>query len=415
MKSFELKYNAPYLEMVLWKLYIFFLIFSPLGNNILSNYSLPPVITLFRESILLLIMFMCRHKLKKKKFIILISVILFSAIYLIIGLLQGLLSETLYFLRVYSEPLFVFFFASIYFAKDNTLVFIRYILKLGIVASIVSFIGWVTFYTNPDINIIFHGGLIPWKFNFIEKQGIYRASFPVGGPNSQGLLMAILVILTFITPYKRKVYKVVSVIIVLAGLIITFSKSSFMVVVIFFFIYSFYSLKVRSGILKFIFYSFLVMVVLFWFNDVSVDEVILKWINSSFTMRDTSNQGHLNSLMRAMDQFDDYMLFGYPKGTVGPKSLELSQESYSVESSFFIILFDMGVFFSVFYFLPIYVILKAHSQSKLLYIFFFAITFQYLVLPSIQNIEITSIVFIVTSILSNYFVIQKGGFRLMST
>jgi len=102
----------------------------------------------------------------------------------------------------------------------------------------------------------------------------------------------------------------------------------------------------------------LVVIVSLMVVDFFSNGAIEKWLFLNTSLRDPSMQGHYSSIINALDNFDQYYLSGYPRGTVGPRAQLFTIDFYNVENSTLGIIFDMGLSCAVLFFVIYALLLK---------------------------------------------------------
>ena len=117
---------------------------------------------------------------------------------------------------------------------------------------------------------------------------------------------------------------------------------------------------------------------------------IYEYLSNLFSGDDPSSNGHFDSLVEAIEHFHEYYLFGYPVGTVGSRVDTI----YNVESSFFILIYDKGLWFMAIYLCVILMLLINCIKSKIVKKYIFSIAIALSVLPTIQSLECFSLVLI---------------------
>jgi hypothetical protein len=379
----------------LWPLFVFFLIFGALLNNLGKIISLPNLFTLIRLLILILILFVTKKKALTNKVIsfFYLTITMFIVFYLIISIFQGKLGHGLYFIRIYIEVFLVFYLAQYlkYYIDLNK--FIRTILIIGALSSSVSIGSLFLFYTNSNLLSIMHASK---EINFHWFLGvgkfIYRAGFPIGGPNQLGLFYSSLIILSLNFPRKSKKKNLGYLTFFFIGLLSTFSKSALLVLIIYILIINF---RKFSNLIKLV-----PIIILVGFLFVKIDTTLLDGRFVDYTENlinndDGSTEGHYESLVNAIDNFKEYSFVGYEKGTVGPRGKLFTDKYKNVESSFFIILYDMGLIVAFVYLNSLVALIKSSFFIKNQLFFLIAIFPMYFLLPIIHSIEITSFVFLV--------------------
>lgn len=383
----------------LWPLFVFFLIFGALLNNLGKIISLPNLFTFIRVSILILIFFVTKKKVLDSKVIsfFYLTVTMFIVFYLLISIFQGKLGHGLYFIRIYIEVFLVFYLAQYlkYYIDLNK--FIRIILIIGALSSFVSIFSLYLFYSKSNLLNLFHASK-EINFNWFLGIGkyIYRAGFPIGGPNQLGLFYSTLIILTINYPNISKSKIIFFLSIFFLGLISTFSKSAFLVLIIYLCIVNF---RKFYNLIKLIPILVITMIILVKLDGEFIEGRFIEYAENLFNNEDGSTDGHYESIINAVNNFKEYFFIGYEKGTVGPRGQLFTDNYKNVESSFFIILYDMGLLVAFVYLNSLSFLLISSFSNKNQLFFLIAIFPIYFFLPIIHSIEITSFVFLIYVVL----------------
>lgn len=386
---------------ILWPLFVFFLAFGSLFNNLGKIISLSNLFTVIRLLILIFIFFVTEKKVLKNKLLpfFYLTTTTFIIFYLTISIFQGKLGFGLYFIRIYIEVFLVFYLAQYLKHYLDLNKFIRTLLIIGTLSSFVSVFSLYLFYSKSNLLNLFHASE-EINYNWFLGIGkyIYRAGFPIGGPNQLGLFYSTLIILTinYTNISKKKTIFFLSIFFI--GLISTFSKSAFLVLIIYI---SLVNLLKFYSMIKFIIILAITMIILVELDREFLEGRFMEYVENLFNNEDVSTDGHYESIKNALNNFKDYFFIGYEKGTVGPRGKLFTDNYKNVESSFFIILYDMGLLVAFIYLNSLISLLISSFFNKKQLFFLIAIFPMYFFLPIIHNIEITSFVFLIYIILGH--------------
>jgi hypothetical protein len=192
-----------------------------------------------------------------------------------------------------------------------------------------------------------------------------RMGLPATGPNTLGLIFSLhIVVFSVLLIKPTKLYAhsmsnkalVSSLTVAIIGLILTFSRSS-LLLVLFIIPILVSSSDIKSETLMKMLLSFLLITVLSVVVGIVADSYsggfIYRWIELNLSGRDPSMNGHMKSIMYAINHFNEYVYIGYPRGSVGPKSVLFTGVFNHVENCFFGILMDMGIFIALLYILSV--------------------------------------------------------------
>lgn len=293
--------------------------------------------------------------------LLLLLLILFSATYVFSSLLDDRTVVGLYYLRLYLLPFLFYVGALGIMAMDVSLERNRLLLRFLLCWNALLFVAAVAIYAFlqavPSMRPLFFGNdLLPTAW-YISGGIWMRMGLPASGPNTLGLLFALnaFVFCSLLLLQKTKggealastFFVLSGVVIALIGLMLTFSRSSMLILLL-----SFPLFMLLPGVLSFSrFFQFAValgaMLVLTIFaglvTDLASDGYVSRWIELNASMKDPSMLGHLQSITDAIDKFYEYALWGYPKGTVGPKAIVFTGTVNNVENSLLALFYDMGL------------------------------------------------------------------------
>lgn len=376
-------------------MFLFLAVFGVLLNNIGKTLSLPNIFTLIRVLTLFLILLIINKKILRHKYLsyFYLSLIFFVFCYLTISVLQGKLGYGLYFIRIYLEVLLVFYLSLYIKFFFNLKRFIDSIKFIGLLSSFFSLFTLYLFYTNSTfLNIIHASDEINFNWFLGIGKFIYRAGFPIGGPNQLGLFYSILIILSINFPFISKKKNTFYLSIFTLGLISTFSKSAILVILIYIILHNFKKISIFFYLIVISVFSFYLLTLL---DQYILEGRFLNYLDGFINSKDESTEGHSNSILNAVYTFSEYSLSGYPKGTVGPRAQLFTDKYKNVESSFFIVLYDMGLLVAFIYTTTITFLLKYAFSNKYQFYFLVSIFPVYFFLPVIHNIEISSLVFLI--------------------
>jgi hypothetical protein len=258
--------------------------------------------------------------------------------------------------------------------------------------------------------------------------GWLRMGLPTAAPNHLGLIAALSFIFFIglkLSNFMRFInisYLGFSITSLLIGVVLalTFSRSSWLAVV-----FGFIALLIGcrrewkinlSHIMHIALVAFcglVFLVILIYFVDDYNNGMISKWIALNFFGKDPSMIGHGNSFVDAWESFHKYYLWGYPRGTVGPRAQAFGGDIYNVENTFLSIVYDMGfqigILFIIFSGFIILVMYKHASQVALIMVLFVAGMF----LPYASAPEIIIFFLFIYSLLGRLMRIEKDDNLLL--
>lgn len=326
---------------------------------------IPNLIPVLRDPLLLAVFVYGVSKLdffksRKWQFLILLLT-LFSAVYVFFSLFEDRTVVGLYYLRFYLLPFLFFVGALGIIATDTSIesnrVLIRFLVWWNTLLFVAALAIYVVLQVAPTLRpIVFGNDLLPTAW-YISGGIWMRMGLPASGPNTLGLLFALnaFVFSSLLLLKRTKGSDAVattltitlSIFVALIGLVLTFSRSSMLILII-----AFPLFMLLPGILSFssffklsvVVCAMLILVILAGVAaDVASDGYVTRWVELNMSMRDPSMLGHLRSITDAADKFYEYVLGGYPRGTVGPKAIIFTGVANNVENSLLAILYDMGL------------------------------------------------------------------------
>lgn len=180
---------------------------------------------------------------------------------------------------------------------------------------------------------------------------------PASGPNTLGLLFALNAFLFSSLLFMKKTKGsdaiasttavFLGMVVALIGLMLTFSRSSMLMLIL-----ALPLFMLLPGVLTFSrFFRFssvvavmsVVAVLVGIAADMASDGYVIRWIELNTSLKDPSMLGHFRSITEAIDKFYEYALWGYPRGTVGPKAALFTGTVNNVENSLLAVVYDMGL------------------------------------------------------------------------
>lgn len=381
---------------------IFLTLFNPLFSKILKNVWHVPNLTSFAKDMLLItffIFFIAKRKLPNR--IVLLSMVsfgIFSCMYLSTAILQCRFFYGLYFYRLYLLPIMFCWLSMVLLRSMNpyeirkivtNVLILNFLVNITAICMLIFGVFWLDAFLS-----LCGYEKIRWSMK-ISSGDFLRAGFPLSSPNMLGLFQAINIIFLL---YLRKCryyeakynYRLNALLVFDFGiLMMTFSRSSFISLVVSFICLVFLRPNRHIRPITRFTILFLVMATVSYFAaDRMSGGLLQKWVYSNITMSESSLLAHKSSVVKAVQDIDEYYLYGYKKGTVGPKAIQFVDSRKGSENSFFILLFDMGIVQVVFWLLS-YLLLIRWSHVNL---YQFCLTLAFVVaiqfLPTIQEIEI---------------------------
>lgn len=295
----------------------------------------------------------------------------FALPYLFIAMFEDRAMVGLYYLRLYILP-FLFFIGALGVMGGTSQTelrrgLLRFFIYWNSVLLIVSLAIYALLQTTPAIRTTLFGpDLLPSAW-YISGGTWMRMGLPLSGPNTLGLVFALnaFFFLTILLTQKPLLQEanvsnrtvLLSALLAICGLMLSFSRSSMLLLML-----GLPLVLVMPGVmnfqkfLKFTLIALTMLAIVLVFGlvaDEFSDGYILRWITLNTSFQDPSMLGHFRSIDDAIEKFHQYMLWGYDKGTVGPKAIIFTGVANNVENSFLAIFYDMGLFFGAIYWLAV--------------------------------------------------------------
>lgn len=208
--------------------------------------------------------------------------------------------------------------------------------------------------------------------------------------NDFGLFLVIVIILlSYYRVFTNKIiFRLVNFVLYLS-LLLTFSRSAILGLGLYLLVAN---PKTGLKIISLISIAFILLNI--YYSD------MLSSINKFFLLtmsgKDPSIQGHIDSLLFSFDLLKDNFLFGLEMGRVGPKASIFFNTMIDVESSFFCLLFDVGIIGFIFYIITL-ICFMGHKLNLLIMIAMFPAFF---LLPVIYELEVMFVLYIFMGLIS---------------
>lgn len=330
-------------------------VISSLLKNLSLSFGVPNIIPFLRSLLIYLVFLLCVNKfdfIRNNKFMLVSFLFLTSlTAYFFIGIYNSQILPTLYYLRVYIDPILyglalIVFVSNYHYVNIKFNVFFLYCVGF----SLFSILIYVLLMVNPEFVKFFIGDEISTAW-YISGGTFMRMGSPTSSPNTLGIITAMqITVLYLIYMYRsdyNRLFFVIAVLFSSICLLLTFSRSSWFMVILNMFFITIFNIKTNFEKVKFIvFYVCAILVigfVILAIIDMLNDGFISVWLELSFSGKDPSMIGHADSFVSAFKNIDQYFLVGYPHGTVGAKAMLFSSEINNVENTFLIIFYDMGL------------------------------------------------------------------------
>ncbi|WP_347987299.1 O-antigen ligase family protein [Methylomonas sp. AM2-LC] len=356
-------------------------------KNFCTLVGLPNILIVIRDPLLIATTLYGISKLNffsSIKWGILISILcLFNIGYLLVAMYENKIYAGLYYQRSYMQPFLFFIGAYGVMQSQNKINLAKYLVKfmawwnfLLFLCAIVIFLVLKNFPQYQHTFFAGESGDLLSSTWYISGGLWMRMGLPASGPNTLGLIFSLNIVVFSVLLIKHtKLYVhgvsnrilVTSLVIAIIGLILTFSRSS-LLLVLFVLPILVFSGDIKSEKLLKILLTFLLIAVLSVVVGIVADTYsggfIYRWIELNLSGKDPSMNGHMDSILYAINHFNEYVYFGYPRGTVGPKSIIFTGVFNHVENCFFGILMDMGVFIALLYILSVIMLFLIGYKTK---------------------------------------------------
>jgi hypothetical protein len=322
----------------------------------------------------------------------LLALLTFVVSYIGVSMAQDRAIMGLYYLRVYFLPfLFTLGFLGLLQHLANRRAgpaLIRFTMWTHFLLFVVAVVLYVLLLELPAWRPrLFGSDLLPTAW-YISGGSFMRMGLPAAGPNNLGLIFAangiFFMAMRLCWPPSKQSGRpsnfalTVATAVCLLGIIMTFSRSSLLMLLL-----GALMLLLLPGVLTFarlfrvlrVLLIFLTLLLMFGMGfDIYSDGYITRWLELNFSGKDPSAIGHQRSIQLALQNWADYVLVGYPRGTVGPKAQLFTGNFMNVESGFLGLIYDMGLFNGVPYAVAVGTLLAAgfRHRAQLALLFAFA-------------------------------------------
>ncbi|KXY37744.1 hypothetical protein AT269_06005 [Bacillus cereus] len=251
---------------------------------------------------------------------------------------------------------------------------------------------------------------------FIAGHTFQRAMGTLAVPNNYGVFVGISIIVAvyFRSFFKKKWLYYIFLTIQFISLIETFSRSAWLGLIMCIVVYML--LEKKKNIFMIIVSIATIGCLLFFIILIkNPDNTIVNYLIKTITLQDSSSLGHWNSWIEGIN-FIANNPFGIGLGIAGPKASALTGEFLNVESSYFLIAYELGIV-GLFLFLMFSLsILRAFKKKcvfmkeedslfiKSVFYSWIVVSVSYLFLPSFQEAEVQIIILCLTGLAFNLYV-----------
>lgn len=298
--------------------------------------------------------------------------------YIVISILENQYFIGFYYARVYLQPILFFVAMNIILQQMNftgVVRVLRFAAWFNVFILLAAFVLYAMILYLPGERVVLFGASILPSAWYISGGIFMRMGLPLTAPNSLGtylglsLLMTLLVILAMPSGTRgRRAYMLLAGFNIIA-LVATFSRSAMLMVVV-----GSVSLLLVPAFRRGRFLSrlvtmsavFLVVVVMGgMLVELLSNGFVSRWIELNLSLQDPSMRGHMLSFETAYNNFYQYALYGYDRGTVGPKALVSISYSNNIENSVLGVIYDFGIIGAFFFFLGYALLFVDGYKTKL--------------------------------------------------
>ncbi len=362
-------------------------LFSSFIKTLFGTVGLPNVMPALRDPLLVGMAFYGVGQLdfftSRKWTLLLGTTFGFVVPYLFVAMLEDRAIVGFYYIRIYLLP-FLFFIGTLGIfnsteRSDLPRGFLRFFIHWNNLLFAIAAAAYALLQTVPSIRTTLFGpDLLPSAW-YISGGTWMRMGLPLSGPNTLGLVFALnaFLFLGILLTQKTLLLRLhinprtilFSALLAVAGLLLSFSRSSLLLLFV-----AIPLFMLTPGVMTFtkflkVTFGGLCMLGLLLVLALVVDEAsngfITRWVVLNTSLSDPSMVGHFRSIADAMDKLHEYMLWGYPKGTVGPKAIMFTGIANNVENSFLAVIYDMGLFLGAIYGLAVAALFATGYRNRL--------------------------------------------------
>lgn len=342
----------------------FVFILSKLGSALLGMAGVPNILPLVRDGALFILALMAIRQIKFSEnrlfYGSMLAIIFLLILYVFVSIFEDRHFMGIYYARLYILPLLFAIACQAWFIYADTDVGIKIVRLTYILGCVVMLIA-IALYIATQLDSALLGkllggiGLHQLDASWFIAGGWIRMGLPATAPNHLGLIAALFLILLVSIKFSGSArffrLRWFALSFVLTGIVLamTFSRSSWIAALVGLLTLLFVCRQEWKINASFVFRATLATVVgisllavcIYFLDDYS-DGIISNWVSMNFTGKDPSLIGHGSSLVQAWESFDEYYLWGYPRGTVGPRAKMFGGDMNNVENTIVSIYYDMG-------------------------------------------------------------------------
>lgn len=338
--------------------------------------------------------------------IIIANILLMTVLAIISIAGYGNTSGKLNILRTYLVPCLMFFICCNYkFTETQFYKIQKYIVTghavIGIYGAFASFILGDVFlvkigYPSEGGHLTGSSFYINYFFGHPRNTGTYVS------PNTCGLMLAIAICVYFYSKVNKKLrHSIIVLYLLIAGLLTTLSRSAILGLVFGIAFATYLSgkkIKLTKKRLTFcLVATVFCLVAAFIVNKYFLNNILSKMLvfafGSMFNGMDGSAAKHIEDLYKPLFTVITNP-FGFGFGNNGPMALEFNENAYHVESSVYLMIYELGVAGGLLYFIPYILVARDTWKNRKKYKFYTPAAvavlcmFTYLLLPNVQTYEL---------------------------
>lgn len=349
-----------------------------------------------------------------------IFIILFILLELLYLIISPNVKSAIYMFRVYTQPIIIYILVKNMKLDHKVIIGLKNtILNEALVLSVYGIFQALFLGHNFLISIgysIQQNGLLDNSFYLSGLGGFQRVSSTFASPNLYGFYISMILIL-FLSDKNFKNLNgkdKIKFVILISGCVLSFSRSSWLglaLTILFIFLKSNCKVKLIKFFCGIFILGIIFMIIFSNITNINIFNNICHLISNTFSLRDTSAIGHMDSFNKSINMsLDNIMGLGF--GLNGPKSKMFIDNPNLTESSYFLLIYDFGIVgFFIYVTILITNLFKSMSNtvSKSMTIF---VLIAFIFLPYVQDSEVIIFYFIFIAILDNRYNLNN---RLVKT
>lgn len=353
--------------------------------------------------------------------------VIFFLYYVAISALEGKSLAGLYYARLYCLPI-IFFLGCSYVLSLTSEFGVRrmltWFLRLNLITVVLSFVVYAAVLLNPSLRALLLGGDVlatAWYLGG-AGQSIIRMGLPFASPNGLGSALALsacllLVLVARNIRQKTPVKGLAALLVVNAiALSLTFSRSAillfFVAALVLVFTPGVASHRLFGRAILIALLLLLAGIVSLYIVDQITEGMVERYVMLNLDFSDPSLTGHADSITDAIGRFDRYYLYGYERGTVGPKAelfTDVAGNINNVENSLLVMIYDLGLFGFIAFVSCYAVLIYCGYKNRLQWGVLIGFLINMLFLPIIFELEVVMVFMFVYLLLGRVNLSHSSG------